>query len=103
MVQPSFHFSREEYAQRLAQARRLLGERRLDALLLFAVAGCTVVLHKVMLAGEGCFGTRCISMLFIRRNWGRALPVYHYPVDRRLRDAGALEASGAWPGVTDRK
>lgn len=36
MVQPNLHFSREEYAQRLAQARRLLVERRLDALLLFA-------------------------------------------------------------------
>jgi hypothetical protein len=38
-----------------------------------------VVLHKVMLAGEGCFVTHSISTLFIRRNWGRALPVYHYP------------------------
>ena len=36
MVQPNLHFRREEYAQRLAQARRLLVERRLDALLLFA-------------------------------------------------------------------
>src|SRR5215211_4733185 len=32
-----------------------------------------------MLAGEGCFITRSISTLCIRRNWGRALPVYHYP------------------------
>jgi Xaa-Pro aminopeptidase len=40
MVQPNLHFSREEYAQRLAQARRLLVERRLDALLLFA-RSCT--------------------------------------------------------------
>jgi hypothetical protein len=38
-----------------------------------------VVLHKVMLAGEGCFVTRSILTLFIRRNCGRALPVYHYP------------------------
>jgi Xaa-Pro dipeptidase len=36
MTPPTLHFSREEYAQRLAQARRRLSERGLDALLLFA-------------------------------------------------------------------
>jgi Xaa-Pro dipeptidase len=36
MRQPTLHFSREEYAQRLGQARRLLVERGLEALLLFA-------------------------------------------------------------------
>ena len=44
----------------------------------------TVVLHKVMLAGEGCFVTHGISMLFIRGNWGRALSVYHYPHKKYL-------------------
>ncbi len=35
-MQPNLHFSREEYAQRIGQARRLLAERGLDAILIFA-------------------------------------------------------------------
>ena len=36
MPQPTLHFSRAEYAQRIAHAQRLLSERGLEALLLFA-------------------------------------------------------------------
>jgi Xaa-Pro dipeptidase len=36
MPQPTLHFSREEYAQRIAHAQRLLSVRGLEALLLFA-------------------------------------------------------------------
>src|SRR5688572_29013071 len=43
-----------------------------------------------MLAGERCFVTPSISTLCIRRNWGRALPVYDY------LDETYIKVKGAW-------